>query len=88
MVSCVISSSLPGSEGFLGGQAKIEGLGGIWKELIVDVNTMAKNLTSYGSFIIMRSFVLFLYVALVNLWDLAPTGICSQPARVLQPRGR
>ncbi|KAI9677204.1 MAG: histidine kinase osmosensor [Trizodia sp. TS-e1964] len=34
-----------GTEGQLGGQAKIEGVDGIWKELTENVNVMAKNLT-------------------------------------------
>src|SRR5205085_2794965 len=35
-----------GTEGKLGGQAKVEGVGGIWKDLTDNVNTMASNLTS------------------------------------------
>ncbi len=35
-----------GTEGKLGGQAKVEGLGGVWKELTDNVNTMANNLTT------------------------------------------
>ena len=34
-----------GTEGRLGGQAKIEGVEGTWKELTDNVNTMANNLT-------------------------------------------
>ncbi|CAG7947431.1 unnamed protein product [Penicillium nalgiovense] len=35
-----------GKEGVLGGQAKIEGIQGIWHELTVNVNAMANNLTT------------------------------------------
>src|SRR5438270_11436978 len=35
-----------GTEGKLGGQAKVEGVGGIWKDLTDNVNTMASNLTA------------------------------------------
>ncbi|KAK4862840.1 hypothetical protein LT330_002973 [Penicillium expansum] len=35
-----------GTEGVLGGQAKIEGIQGIWHELTVNVNAMANNLTT------------------------------------------
>jgi len=35
-----------GSEGQLGGQARVEGVSGIWKDLTDNVNTMAANLTS------------------------------------------
>ncbi|KAJ5743524.1 HAMP domain protein [Penicillium manginii] len=35
-----------GSEGVLGGQAQIYGMQGIWKELTVNVNAMANNLTT------------------------------------------
>ena len=34
-----------GTEGELGGQAKVEGVSGTWKDLTDNVNTMAKNLT-------------------------------------------
>src|SRR6185436_19816533 len=34
-----------GTEGKLGGQANVKGLGGIWKDLHDNVNTMASNLT-------------------------------------------
>jgi HAMP domain-containing protein/signal transduction histidine kinase/CheY-like chemotaxis protein len=34
-----------GSEGKLGGQAKVEGVGGVWKGLTDNVNSMAANLT-------------------------------------------
>ncbi|WP_207515767.1 HAMP domain-containing protein [Longitalea luteola] len=34
-----------GSEGKLGGQAKIKGVGGVWKDLTDSVNQMASNLT-------------------------------------------
>jgi HAMP domain-containing protein/signal transduction histidine kinase/CheY-like chemotaxis protein len=34
-----------GSEGKLGGQAKVKGVGGVWKELTDSVNLMASNLT-------------------------------------------
>ena len=34
-----------GSEGKLGGQAKVEGVGGVWKDLTDNVNMMAGNLT-------------------------------------------
>ena len=34
-----------GSEGMLGGQARVEGVGGIWKDLTDNVNMMAANLT-------------------------------------------
>ncbi len=35
-----------GSEGKLGGQAEVKGVGGTWKELTENVNAMASNLTS------------------------------------------
>ncbi|KAJ5653201.1 CheY-like superfamily [Penicillium lividum] len=35
-----------GTDGVLGGQAKIEGIQGIWEELTVNVNAMANNLTT------------------------------------------
>src|SRR5213079_2959974 len=35
-----------GSEGILGGQAKVEGVSGTWKDLTESVNFMARNLTS------------------------------------------
>src|SRR5207244_2821132 len=35
-----------GTEGQLGGQADVEGVGGIWKDLTDNVNTMASNLTA------------------------------------------
>ncbi len=35
-----------GTEGMLGGQAKVEGVGGTWKDLTESVNGMAANLTS------------------------------------------
>src|SRR2546430_15757325 len=35
-----------GTEGKLGGQAEVEGVGGAWKDLTDNVNTMASNLTS------------------------------------------
>src|SRR6478735_2427168 len=35
-----------GTEGKLGGQAKVPNIGGVWKELTDNVNTMASNLTS------------------------------------------
>ena len=34
-----------GTEGKLGGQAQVEGVGGTWKDLTDNVNTMASNLT-------------------------------------------
>jgi HAMP domain-containing protein/signal transduction histidine kinase/CheY-like chemotaxis protein len=34
-----------GTEGKLGGQAEVEGVGGVWKDLTNNVNTMASNLT-------------------------------------------
>ena len=34
-----------GTEGKLGGQAQVKGVGGIWKDLTDNVNTMAANLT-------------------------------------------
>ncbi len=34
-----------GTEGKLGGQAQVPGVGGIWKDLTYNVNTMAANLT-------------------------------------------
>jgi osomolarity two-component system, sensor histidine kinase NIK1 len=37
-----------GTEGILGGQAKIQGVAGIWKELTDNVNVMAQNLTDQG----------------------------------------
>src|SRR5207249_11564754 len=35
-----------GSEGKLGGQATVEGVGGVWKDLTDSVNQMAGNLTA------------------------------------------
>src|SRR4051812_48742702 len=35
-----------GSEGKLGGQATVEGVGGVWKDLTDSVNLMAGNLTA------------------------------------------
>ncbi|KAM9989000.1 hypothetical protein ACTFIY_005049 [Dictyostelium cf. discoideum] len=35
-----------GTEGMLGGQAQVEGVGGVWKDLTDNVNTMAANLTT------------------------------------------
>jgi osomolarity two-component system sensor histidine kinase NIK1 len=35
-----------GTEGKLGGQANVKGVGGVWKDLTDNVNTMAANLTS------------------------------------------
>ncbi|KAI9682174.1 MAG: histidine kinase osmosensor [Caeruleum heppii] len=35
-----------GVDGKMGGQANVEGIGGRWKEITEDVNTMAQNLTS------------------------------------------
>src|SRR5437660_5535513 len=35
-----------GTEGRLGGQADVKGVGGTWKDLTDNVNTMAANLTS------------------------------------------
>ncbi|KAJ4175427.1 histidine kinase osmosensor [Fusarium solani] len=37
-----------GTEGLLGGQAKIGGVDGTWKELTDNVNVMAQNLTDQG----------------------------------------
>src|SRR5690606_22957653 len=34
-----------GTEGKLGGQAKVKGIGGVWKDLTDSVNQMASNLT-------------------------------------------
>ena len=34
-----------GSEGKLGGQATVKGVGGVWKDLTDSVNQMASNLT-------------------------------------------
>src|SRR5688500_20130621 len=35
-----------GTEGKLGGQANVKGVGGVWKDLTDNVNSMAGNLTS------------------------------------------
>src|SRR5205085_2202349 len=35
-----------GTEGKLGGQARVQGVGGVWKELTDSVNSMAGNLTA------------------------------------------
>jgi HAMP domain-containing protein len=35
-----------GTEGKLGGQAKVQGVGGTWKDLTDSVNNMAGNLTA------------------------------------------
>src|SRR5262249_28397198 len=35
-----------GTEGKLGGQAQVEGVGGVWKDLTDNVNSMASNLTN------------------------------------------
>src|SRR5258706_6853856 len=34
-----------GTEGILGGQAEVKGVGGVWKDLTDNVNSMAGNLT-------------------------------------------
>jgi HAMP domain-containing protein len=34
-----------GTEGKLGGQAQVKGVGGVWKDLTENVNMMAGNLT-------------------------------------------
>jgi hypothetical protein len=38
-----------GTEGKLGGQAQVTGVGGTWKDLTDNVNTMAANLTGSPS---------------------------------------
>ncbi len=38
-----------GSEGMLGGQADVPGVGGVWKDLTDSVNQMAGNLTVAGA---------------------------------------
>ena len=38
-----------GTEGILGGQAAVEGVSGVWKELTDNVNSMANNLTGAGA---------------------------------------
>ena len=35
-----------GTEGRLGGQARVEGVSGVWRDLTESVNTLAGNLTS------------------------------------------
>src|SRR5258708_8350723 len=35
-----------GTEGKLGGQAEVKGVGGVWKDLTESVNSMAGNLTA------------------------------------------
>src|SRR5436190_8975374 len=35
-----------GTEGKLGGQAQVRGVGGVWNDLTANVNSMAANLTS------------------------------------------
>ena len=35
-----------GTEGKLGGQAQVKGVGGVWKDLTNNVNSMAANLTA------------------------------------------
>src|SRR5436309_7313284 len=35
-----------GTEGILGGQAQVEGVSGVWRDLTENVNSMASNLTS------------------------------------------
>ena len=35
-----------GNDGKLGGQARVEGVGGTWKDLTDNVNSMANNLTT------------------------------------------
>src|ERR671938_293551 len=35
-----------GTDGKLGGQAQVKGVGGVWKDLTDNVNSMAANLTS------------------------------------------
>src|SRR6201984_3228502 len=37
-----------GTEGKLGGQAEVKGVGGVWKDLTESVNSMAGNLTAQG----------------------------------------
>ena len=38
-----------GTEGKLGGQAQVKGVGGVWKDLTDNVNSMAANLTGAGA---------------------------------------
>ena len=38
-----------GTEGKLGGQAQVKGVGGVWKDLTESVNSMAGNLTNSGA---------------------------------------
>ena len=38
-----------GTEGKLGGQAQVKGVGGVWKDLTDNVNSMAANLTEPGA---------------------------------------
>src|SRR6185436_5789099 len=37
-----------GTDGKLGGQAQVKGVGGVWKDLTDNVNSMAANLTGQG----------------------------------------
>ena len=48
-----------GTEGKLGGQAQVKGVGGTWKDLTDNVNTMAANLTgNFYFFFFLVSFLL------------------------------
>ena len=42
---CTVARELS-AEGKLGGQAQVRGVGGVWKDLTDNVNSMAANLTS------------------------------------------
>ena len=47
-----------GTEGLLGGQARIDGVDGTWKELTDNVNVMAQNLTDQGTVLQRRSIAI------------------------------
>ncbi len=56
-----------GTEGKLGGQAQVTGIGGTWKDLTDSVNTMAANLTG----LIPRSIYIncFTYLYLIHIYS-------------------
>ncbi len=59
-----------GTEGKLGGQAQVAGVGGTWKDLTDNVNTMAANLTGQYAFSLV-CFPSFLSVLMVIVWQSA-----------------
>ena len=46
-----------GMEGKLGGQARVEGVAGTWKDLTDNVNTMASNLTGMHPLLLLFTLI-------------------------------